>query len=120
MKSPGRVVARRRGEIRLVSWLGVGTPMSLIRADPQPESNEKPRPGARLTGHYLRCLHGRSQEHGQKHKICIHEGRILDGPNRYRACQKLGIDVAKENLPIGRRAGKSVRYRTVPPSHFST
>lgn len=46
----------------------------------------------RLSGYEFECLKLDIQENGQREPIIIHEGMILDGGNRYRACIDLGIE----------------------------
>lgn len=36
------------------------------------------------------------REHGQREPIIVHDGMILDGRNRWRACEQLGIEPAVE------------------------
>lgn len=39
------------------------------------------------------------RKNGQREPIITHEGQILDGINRYRACEKLGIEPEYRELP---------------------
>lgn len=41
------------------------------------------------------------RKNGQREPIVTHEGQILDGINRWRACQKLGIEPEYRELPEG-------------------
>ena len=46
----------------------------------------------RLSGFEFECLKLDIKENGQREPIIIHEGMILDGGNRYRACIDIGIE----------------------------
>src|SRR5438093_995542 len=44
----------------------------------------------------LRELAGDIKANGQTHLITLHEGKILDGRNRYRACRLAGVKQIKK------------------------
>lgn len=46
----------------------------------------------RLSGYEFECLKLDIKENGQREPIIIHDGMILDGGNRYRACVDLNIE----------------------------
>jgi hypothetical protein len=45
-----------------------------------------------MSGYEFECLKLDIKENGQREPIIIHDGMILDGGNRYRACVDLGIE----------------------------
>jgi hypothetical protein len=45
-----------------------------------------------MSGHEFDCLRLDIKENGQREPIIIHDGMILDGGNRYRACIDLGVE----------------------------
>ena len=46
----------------------------------------------RMSDFDLACLKLDIQKNGQREPIILHDGKIIDGQNRYRACQELRID----------------------------
>jgi len=63
------------------------------------------------------------QEHGLHHPVVIHEGKILDGRNRYRACQALGIPHReipfKGDDPVAFVISENMRRRHLTPAQLA-
>lgn len=55
----------------------------------------------RLSGFEFECLKLDIKENGQREPIIVHDGMILDGGNRYRACVDLGIEPQKMKFSGG-------------------
>lgn len=70
-------------------------PATPIKASPAPRNGLTPHPLAErfpaIKGPAFDDLVSDIKEHGQREPIVILDGRILDGLNRYRACELLGI-----------------------------
>jgi hypothetical protein len=60
------------------------------------------------------------REHGLREPIVLHEGRILDGRNRYRACEAAGVPVRGEQYdggdPVGYVVSLNLKRRHVDES----
>lgn len=64
------------------------------------------------------------QEHGLHHPVTTHEGMILDGRNRYLACQKIGIEPQfeawhGEGSPTAWVISENARRRHLTPSQLA-
>ncbi len=74
-----------------------------------------------LEGAEFDALVADMREHGQCEPIVVHDGEILDGRNRYRACLVLGIDPVTANWngegsPEAFVISKNIMRRHLTPS----
>lgn len=73
-----------------------------------------------MLGDDYRKLKDDIAKNGQLEPIIIHEGKILDGRNRYTACKDLGVDVKYENYegnnPLQFVVSKNLRRRHLDTS----
>lgn len=60
------------------------------------------------------------RKNGQRVPIVTHEGKILDGINRYRACERLGIEPEHRELPEGTDPLQYVVDMNVRRRHMDT
>lgn len=59
------------------------------------------------------------KKHGQKEKITLHDGKILDGRNRYNACKEVGVKPEFETLKPGEDASSFVIAKNTARRHLS-
>jgi len=73
-----------------------------------------------LEGNELEALHADIEANGQINKIILYQGKVLDGRNRYRICEMLGIEpetiVYPGNDPIGLVLSQNIHRRHLDAS----
>lgn len=60
------------------------------------------------------------RDHGQRETIVLHEGKILDGRNRYRACQEIDAEPRTEQWIGNGTAAEFVASMNIRRRHLST